>query len=304
MQKISKNQFPFILLAIILVLLIIGGFFDYQISKGIMNQGSLFGTAFQNYGMFPKTLVLFLAGQVVAARGYKAEKKEIGALILILAGLGFALFSAFQCVDGWLYYTYSSLNNVKEGLLLGVANNDGGHPISFPYSLKVGIGLVLWLIGSGLSFKWLSGKSKEQMNYLSVVALAGVAVVFTSDTVVDTMKNLWGRFRPYEIFGSVEGAHYTPWWQINGVNGHKSFPSGHSQIGWLALYLPFFVDRKNLKLQSLLVKITAIFGLLMASSRVIIGAHFLSDVTVGSTITILIIFIASRLMNAKFVEEK
>jgi membrane-associated phospholipid phosphatase len=266
-----------------------------------MNQGSVFGTLFQNYGLFPTSLVLFLSAQVIAARGYNQEEKSVANAIVILAGLGFALFATFQCVDNWLYYTYSSLNNLQHGLPIGVANNDGGS-VAYPYYLKVLISFILWAIGSAISFKWLHGKTKQQMKYLSIVAVAGIAIVFASDTIVNNMKDVWGRFRPYEIADKVQGAHYTPWYHLNGVNGHKSFPSGHSQTAWTALFLPFFVDRSNVKLQRIMVKATAGFGALMAISRVVIGAHFLSDVTVGSSVTILTVFVAAKLMNVHFVE--
>jgi membrane-associated phospholipid phosphatase len=54
------------------------------------------------------------------------------------------------------------------------------------------------------------------------------------------MKAFWGRMRPYEM--NETWSNFTSWLQINGVNGHKSFPSGHSQEGWVALVLPLFVS--------------------------------------------------------------
>ena len=41
----------------------------------------------------------------------------------------------------------------------------------------------------------------------------------------------------------------------------------------------------------------------MALSRVRVGAHFLSDVTMGSFISILVIYVLARLLNEKLMGE-
>lgn len=53
-----------IVLTIIILLLLIGAFFDRPISQTIMNQGSIFGTIFQNYGLIFPSIVIFMASQV------------------------------------------------------------------------------------------------------------------------------------------------------------------------------------------------------------------------------------------------
>ena len=74
--------------------------------------------------------------------------------------------------------------------------------------------------------------------------------------------------------------------------------------GWLFLYLALFVPRQNVSLQ----KKMTIFGLAMciltAMSRVRIGAHWLGDVTVSAILVGLLVFAASRLIGAHFVESQ
>jgi membrane-associated phospholipid phosphatase len=89
----------------------------------------------------------------------------------------------------------------------------------------------------------------------------------------------------------VDGAHFTSWWHFNGKTGHKSFPSGQSAIAALILYLPFFIDRKNVKLQKRTTILCAAYVIVIMLTRMRLGAHHLSDVTTGATITLVTIFI-------------
>ncbi|MFT8938596.1 phosphatase PAP2 family protein, partial [Leuconostoc falkenbergense] len=66
--------------------------------------------------------------------------------------------------------------------------------------------------------------------------------------------------------------------------------------------LVFFVPRGNISAQKKMTIFGIAMGILTAMSRVRIGAHWLSDVTVSSIIVGLIIFMASRLLAAHFVE--
>ena len=47
-------------LGILIVVLCAATFLDQSISKHLMDQNSLFGTIFQNYGLFPPTFVLIM----------------------------------------------------------------------------------------------------------------------------------------------------------------------------------------------------------------------------------------------------
>ena len=48
-------------LGILIVVLCAATFLDQSISKHLMDQNSLFGTIFQNYGLFPPTFVLIIS---------------------------------------------------------------------------------------------------------------------------------------------------------------------------------------------------------------------------------------------------
>ncbi|WP_430602523.1 hypothetical protein IGJ02_002945 [Enterococcus sp. DIV0724b] len=282
------------------ILLLIGGIWDNQISQGIMNQGSLFGTFFQNYGLIFPGIILFMSTQIFIYYAKKSNLPNFGKgsiyFIAIIAGL----YQIWQMIKIMLFYTVTSLNNRQNNQPIGAANNDGGGAMSFPnwfFPALVILSLFTFAVGCMLCNRWLKGKNQQELNGLVLIGLGAIVTVYAANTIVDVMKTLWGRFRPYEL--QSNWAEYTSWWSINGANGHKSFPSGHSEQAWLALYLPLFVDPLKKKKRQIMVILASVFGCFVAFSRVRIGAHFLSDVTVGSVIAIFVIYVVSRLLNQR-----
>ena len=78
----------------------------------------------------------------------------------------------------------------------------------------------------------------------------------------------------------------------------KSFPSGHASEG--AMLIGIILLGKMVpalkKRSSLLYGIAFAWVLCVMTARIIAGAHFLSDVTVGTFITFLIFFLLSALL--------
>ena len=97
-------------------------------------------------------------------------------------------------------------------------------------------------------------------------------------------------------------AAFQPWWVIGsemkdtlmtmGVAAEefKSFPSGHSGNAACALLLsilPLICSRLKGK-ETMLMASGILITLMVAGSRIVMGAHFLSDITVGMGITFLV----------------
>lgn len=222
-----------------------------------------------------------------------------------LSALGFAYWSAWGWVDGWMFYGVTTLNNIKTHQALGAANNSIGATATYSFGLEALFTFIILVIGTFLIYKWLSKKTYEELSQLIIVAIAGIVVVYVSNSIVNTMKVNWGRFRPYEIkeiVSSTKGT-FTNCWHLNGATGHQSFPSGHTIAAAAALFLPFFADRKNLKGQKILAYSGLIFTLLMMAARVRIGAHFLSDTTMSLIIAALVTFVATKAIGYSFIEE-
>ena len=97
---------------------------------------------------------------------------------------------------------------------------------------------------------------------------------------------------------------------VNGVftsEEFKSFPSGHTGsaavIVMLLSYLPYLTKGKvSMKHQKLLFFIGFLYTLALAFSRMLCGAHYLTDVCVGGFLSILICMITD-FACAKLVEK-
>ena len=102
-------------------------------------------------------------------------------------------------------------------------------------------------------------------------ALYVIASMVTSGLLINLIKVIVGRSRP-KLLVNDGIADYTPFdrWYDD-----CSFPSGHSQSIWAAMIaLAFIFPRLRFPL--------LLFAVVVSSSRVIVGAHYASDVIAGA----------------------
>lgn len=90
-------------------------------------------------------------------------------------------------------------------------------------------------------------------------------------------KDHWGRPRPREIVQFGGKKEFLQPWQKGVSGGGRSFPSGHSSAAFFMI-APFFIYRRKKPgtARNWLIG-GMIFGVLMSITRIIQGAHFLSD---------------------------
>ena len=142
-----------------------------------------------------------------------------------------------------------------------------------------------------LTLFFLRNVPREKLKKLSIFLIfASIVSVVSSALTVHVLKYLWGRPRYRELIAAgdtlLEG--FTPWYQCNGfsLHGHHSFPSGHTCAATNLLVLlaleEVYPEKADKKRTILLVVGMYIF--IMAYSRIVMGAHFLSDVTAGFAI--------------------
>lgn len=124
--------------------------------------------------------------------------------------------------------------------------------------------------------------------------------MFLEMIIINIIKIPWARPRMRMI--TAQNQVFQPWWVIGSdMKDHlmalgiaaeefKSFPSGHTGNAACALLLgvlPVICQKLKGK-ENLLFFIGVIFTLTVAFSRIIVGAHFLTDVTIGMSVTFLI----------------
>ncbi|MCR8487307.1 MAG: phosphatase PAP2 family protein [Crenarchaeota archaeon] len=128
-------------------------------------------------------------------------------------------------------------------------------------------GNYIFALIEGLILIFSRKRDYRDILYLVLNSYAGW---FIADRIVESLKNIVRRPRPYVLFNSIE-----PLVKSDGF----SFPSGHSSAAW-ALALPFMMVINSHKVKFALV----LFATLMSFSRVYCGVHFLSDVIFGGCI--------------------
>lgn len=110
-----------------------------------------------------------------------------------------------------------------------------------------------------------------------------IVVVVLSATVVSALKHLFNRVRFVDLAPNYQ--NYTPFWEIG--NGGNSFPSGHASMSAVSFLTLDINDRhKVFKRKLLPLAFSVSFTFLTSFSRLIAGAHYLTDLIFGVFITL------------------
>lgn len=255
--------------------LLIGSFFDYPIAKSTFHKTSQLGTFFAAYGQVPAMASLSFAGILLI---YARPKAQIKALLS--GGIGVGLLGM-----GFLMTTLEAAKYLP----------------STPVYLLVGYTFIMYLIVDGLLFFFVKDASKEELIKFAFVI---VFIVFAQMFIITVLKMLWGRPR-MRLLNENATVSFQNWWVIgsplkqqlisSGVasSEFKSFPSSHTASA-ACLFILCILPRLNHRLvgkQNYLFYFATIGTMIVAISRVVIGAHFLSDVVIGFSITFAIVLI-------------
>ena len=262
-----------VLTGILAILLLCGTFFDLQISQALYNPENLFAQFFYWFGQAPGMLLVSFGFMLILMARPK-NIKWLSILLLLICGVCSFIYAALPLSIG-TYYMGCGLSGRIAVLAVAV---------------------ILYLL-------MLSGAKKiAEMNdpqTLIRIALTFILLYFVVGKILSFAKNLWGRPRFYSILDDF--TRFSPWYRLLGNpldDTFKSFPSGHASEG--AMLIGIILLGKMVpalkKRSSLLYGIAFAWVLCVMTARISAGAHFLSDVTVGTFITFLIFFLLSALL--------
>lgn len=134
----------------------------------------------------------------------------------------------------------------------------------------------------------------EKHSLLRKLAWIAVLTLLTETIMINLIKFGWSRVRYRDMLESTKA--FSAWYIPHGFTGnieHTSFPSGHVANASVILFitlLPSVYTNLN-KVKKLLSYFSYIWIGLIMVSRIMMGAHFLSDTIVGMWVTILILLI-------------
>lgn len=251
--------------AFLLVMMVIGSVWDYPISRALYNQSNVLGLFFAAFGEYPAALGFAAAGaMLISARN---REKWLRGVLQALAGCVLLLFGAAMAAV------------LPTGYL----------------DISMGLSAVISIACTALAVLGILRLCRDaDRGTVLRVAAVFLLVVFADILVVNLIKIPWGRPR-MRLVAVDERACFLPWWQPGtdlrdtlvaaGVAAEefKSFPSGHTANA-SALMLLCLLPRLSSKLEG---KQTALFltgfvwAALVALSRIIMGAHYLTDTMAG-----------------------
>jgi len=91
-------------------------------------------------------------------------------------------------------------------------------------------------------------------------------------------KDHWGRPRPRQVTELGGTMNYQCFYEKGLAGRGKSFPCGHSSMGYYFIAFYFLARRRHKGLATLAFAGTALYGTLIGVARMAAGAHFASDV--------------------------
>lgn len=288
-----KNRLFFIPAGVIvLALLIAGSLYDLTIAKALFHPDNAFSHFMAGFAMVPIGFMLgFILGnlfKMVVNREYKKVWQNVllcvisfvGAIIgIYIIGSQFTSYHAYN-LNKWLSFLFGMIS-VVPGYLFGY----------FFY---------------------------EKMNHkrlLKIYALVGLTVLLLV-AAVEVTKMILPRLRYTSVVALGDDSLFRPWYLTDfslnkqWVLDHhlidaeeiKSFPSGHSNAALATSFALMFVPKLFPRFKGkevVFFYIGFIYFLLVAFSRMFIGAHYLSDTMFAGTVALLVYFISNEIYLRK-----
>ncbi len=267
-KSYRKNIILFYAAAVIS--LAIAAFFDLKTDIWLNNPENPFSIWLYNTGEIPCRLIMPFAGAVIFYTADKKWQKIAGFLVNIGGSAYMGTYIA--------KHFFVEENQLAFGIVYGI-----------------GFGVMLHLFGR------LVNIPERLKKPLFILAVTGIIVMCVQLSLIEGMKYLWGRVRFRDLLAQGSYDAFTPWYVINGINGNKSFPSGHTAgagMSYLLMLVPFVFDKwKNRK--QLCFWLPCIYTSTVAFTRLVMGAHYLSDVTVGGIVSFSVVLIAMAVLQKK-----
>lgn len=240
-------------------------FFDLPISIALVDYNSQWAEAIASYGEVPGYILISICLTLILREIWTRSR--------------WVLDPTF-----WVTYIF---NIVVIILLLGTLLpesflEDVGEEI-----LVLGVLIMQYLVTHlSTNVEYLS--QRKSMNFARITFYLALIIPLI---FVQLIKQLWGRVRFRDL--ATNYTDFTPWFQPQVNTGNYSFPSGHTAMGWMLLPILFLLTNKDNWLHRIIGVIVIIWGVIVALGRIVIGAHYASDVvfsTGGAFITFIILY--------------
>ena len=278
----------FISCGIAIIGIILGSFFDLAISKAIASPTN--GFALTISAIMP---TIGFAAVALMGGGFIAFAVK-GQYPLVLKILFYVL--AVCCLGVSIYY--------PQGEYFGINGFYQAAPGWVGYIIVTPIEIAS-MVGGFFLFKSAENKNMWII-FCTVIVLLLIVLLFIIPTIKDNMR------RPRFRYVSISDVEFHNWWEPfteykeyiaahpDVAHDHfKSFPSGHTAETSILLVATTFYPLASKKFGNYQLPVfigSSALVLLVALARIMAAAHYLSDVSWGATITILVTIIANEII--------
>lgn len=261
MKKISNKTtaYYFILIWIIAAFLLESS--DLWISINLYNPNAAWAILLQKYGEIPGLIVVLIGVHIYIVT------------LKVSSNIKTILFTGFLLTTGSLITIYILA-------AISLALNDSWEYFNSNRNYFF-LAAILINILISLLFRKRYKFSKKSILFSRI----SFRTFFYGYLLIATpLKIFWGRIRFRDLAENY--SNFSAWYVPNGITGNQSFPSGHASMSFIMIVLfVLFMDQafyKRIILKGLIIS----WGLAVCISRVVIGAHFISDVLFGAMIII------------------
>lgn len=295
------------------------------LTKNILEEGEYlatdtFGVAFETIGSSAVYLVAAFCIIILfwcSVRFMKLRPlREILAVIFFVGGI----------VAFWFYmkdilaYTGEHIGDAVGSVASDIrAGKEYGESSAFTL-----VAIIAAIVLNLLAVAAMRGVKDETLKKLIKFVIAFVIMAVLANVVVMIVKVPIGRMR-FRSMNSEAGQamggfdNFTRWWQITGNNdiysredcialfgatdAFKSFPSGHTCAAGMCYALIMLLDVLDVKNKKIRIAVwvgTIVMTGLVAISRIMVGAHYFSDVMMGGTLAFASMIIAREIVICKF----
>ncbi len=265
-----KNKWMYAHIIFLIVLLIIGTFFDYQISEMMSGQWILVSRITEIFGGFPMTILITLTLHIFLVNHQRTDSTRMY-FFFILLNLAALIASIAN------YYVIFRYLNPTSGHSHG--------PVSLPL-------IVIAIVLGGLTFvmiqkylttldsnlkRWLWKQSKKVFLFLILVLL-----------LTQGLKTMFARPRYWTVVSGIYS--FVPWYTISGPtlqNELMSFISGHTANAYVLVALSWYI-KDSFKVRQIVLNGGLCWGFLVGLGRLLSGQHFVTDVSMAGLLVILL----------------
>lgn len=271
---------------VVLILIIAGSFVDYAVSSAVLNTESMIGKILAAYGQLPTA----------------AASAMIGVLLFHMCRKDHMISSVIFGLLGAVSLLMSIMTAAMDPVLY----------LDFSMPLAVGLAVIEM---AGVSY--LTHRVSSKLERRQIVAFCSFLafVTYGQLIIINVLKPMAARPR-MRLLAEHSEIPFQTWWAFNshfkdvytaqGIASEefKSFPSGHA--GCAAVSMAFAMIPCLLKKDTgdRWFFIAFVFTVAVMLSRIVMGAHFMSDVGFGLAVTLIMIMIGYLLFMKGVIKDE